>query len=87
MKRLLVILSVCVASQWAEAAEPSLFTPVTTQLCSHWRYDFETRLYGCLSPSLSTRLYSASEVDALVQNLDKKIVDLEARVKQLEGGE
>jgi len=58
---------------------------ISFQPCSWWKYDFESSAYVCQSTGMTTRVYTDYEVDRLIQNLENKIQQLEARVAKLEG--
>lgn len=74
------LMSLSPAMTWAnEDSRSTSFQP-----CSWWSYESSSGNYGCRSVGMTTYMYDSREVDRLVQQLERKISDLEARVRVLE---
>lgn len=54
------------------------------QPCQYWRYDGALGTYTCSSTNLRIYIPDGRDVQNAIRNLEKKIEDLEARIRTLE---
>lgn len=76
MKRLFLLaaLAVGVSSFAYESFEP----------CQYWRYDFNSSTYTCQNTAFRIQVYTAQEVQQIVNTLERRIQDLESRLAKVE---
>ncbi len=70
----MVLGSVAFANTRTETFEP----------CQYWQYDYNTNTYTCRNTAWRLTVYTAQEVQNIVNGLERRIQDLESRLAKVE---